>query len=60
MANWALISAFCAKNDLLFIPSVGPGYNDTRVRAWNSKYTRNRQNGEYYRVIVEFYIIFYF
>lgn len=33
----------------MFIPSVGPGYIDTRVRPWNSKNTRPRQDGRYYK-----------
>jgi glycoprotein endo-alpha-1,2-mannosidase len=49
MANWPLLSTFCAKNRLLFVPSVGPGYNDTRVRPWNAKTARDRAAGEYYK-----------
>jgi glycoprotein endo-alpha-1,2-mannosidase len=49
MSNWPALSTFCAKNAMLFIPSVGPGYIDTRVRAWNSKNTKERDNGNYYR-----------
>uniref|UniRef100_A0A915E6S2 Glycoprotein endo-alpha-1,2-mannosidase n=1 Tax=Ditylenchus dipsaci TaxID=166011 RepID=A0A915E6S2_9BILA len=32
MTNWPALSNFCATSNLLFIPSVGPGYVDTRVR----------------------------
>ncbi|XP_068195355.1 glycoprotein endo-alpha-1,2-mannosidase [Antennarius striatus] len=46
--NWASIKAFCENNNLLFIPSVGPGYIDTSVRPWNFQNTRNRINGKYY------------
>jgi glycoprotein endo-alpha-1,2-mannosidase len=49
MSNWPALSTFCSKNDMLFIPSVGPGYIDTRVRAWNGKNTKDRDNGNYYR-----------
>uniref|UniRef100_A0A914E9G6 Glycoprotein endo-alpha-1,2-mannosidase n=1 Tax=Acrobeloides nanus TaxID=290746 RepID=A0A914E9G6_9BILA len=49
MSNWPSLSAYCAKNDLLFIPSVGPGYDDTRVRPWNAKNTKERNGGNYYR-----------
>jgi len=34
--------------NLIFIPSVGPGYMDTRVRAWNDQNTKHRDNGRYY------------
>ncbi|XP_061824130.2 glycoprotein endo-alpha-1,2-mannosidase [Nerophis lumbriciformis] len=46
--NWGAIKAFCEDNELLFIPSVGPGYVDTGVRPWNFQNTRNRVNGKYY------------
>ncbi|XP_043924511.1 glycoprotein endo-alpha-1,2-mannosidase-like [Protopterus annectens] len=46
--NWPAIKAFCDSNNLLFIPSVGPGYIDTSIRPWNSRNTRNRVNGKYY------------
>ncbi|XP_041668220.1 glycoprotein endo-alpha-1,2-mannosidase [Cheilinus undulatus] len=46
--NWDSIKAFCEDNNLIFIPSVGPGYIDTGVRPWNFQNTRNRINGKYY------------
>lgn len=46
--NWKGIRAFCDNHNLLFIPSVGPGYVDTAVRPWNNHNTRNRVNGRYY------------
>lgn len=46
--NWASIKAFCEDNNLIFIPSVGPGYIDTSIRPWNFQNTRNRINGKYY------------
>uniref|UniRef100_A0A0K0FZY8 Glycoprotein endo-alpha-1,2-mannosidase n=1 Tax=Strongyloides venezuelensis TaxID=75913 RepID=A0A0K0FZY8_STRVS len=49
MSNWMSLSEFCEKNDLLFVPSVGPGYNDERVRPWNSINTKERNGGEYYK-----------
>lgn len=47
--NWAEMAAFASQHDLLFIPSVGPGYIDTRIRPWNTNSTADRQNGEYYQ-----------
>ena len=38
------------RSSLLFVPSVGPGYIDTRVRAWNGQTTRHRRKGEYYKL----------
>mmetsp|Transcript_15795 Transcript_15795/g.20750 ORF Transcript_15795/g.20750 Transcript_15795/m.20750 type:complete len:105 (-) Transcript_15795:436-750(-) len=33
---------------MLFIPSIGPGYDDTAVRPWNDKNTKSRNGGKYY------------
>lgn len=46
--NWKSLASFAYKNSLMFIPSVGPGYIDTRVRPWNSKNTHARRKGLYY------------
>ncbi|XP_037549645.1 glycoprotein endo-alpha-1,2-mannosidase-like protein [Nematolebias whitei] len=51
--NWKAIKTFCDANNLLFIPSVGPGYADTAVRPWNSHNTRNRVNGRYYETSLQ-------
>ena len=42
------MKAFSDANDLLFVTSVGPGYNDERIRPWNKKNTKARRNGAYY------------
>uniref|UniRef100_A0A7S0ZIG9 Uncharacterized protein n=1 Tax=Timspurckia oligopyrenoides TaxID=708627 RepID=A0A7S0ZIG9_9RHOD len=46
--NWQEIQTFCRKNDLLFIPSIGPGYDDMKIRPWNVRNFKDRQNGTYY------------
>uniref|UniRef100_A0ABM5ER55 Glycoprotein endo-alpha-1,2-mannosidase-like protein n=1 Tax=Pogona vitticeps TaxID=103695 RepID=A0ABM5ER55_9SAUR len=51
--NWKAIKAFCDANNLLFIPSVGPGYVDTSIRPWNNHNTRNRVNGKYYETALQ-------
>ena len=33
---------FSRKNGLLFIPSVGPGYDDTKIRPWNAAVSKDR------------------
>ncbi len=48
IANWKSMAAFARKHKLLFIPSVGPGYDDTRIRPWNKKNQRSREKGTYY------------
>lgn len=46
--NWGFLSGFAKERNLLFIPSVGPGYIDERVRPWNFANTKSRRNGDYY------------
>ena len=40
--------SYARQHNLLFIPSVSPGYIDTRVRPWNTQATRSRRKGAYY------------
>jgi glycoprotein endo-alpha-1,2-mannosidase len=47
-SNWPDMSAFAHENNLIYIPSVGPGYIDTRIRPWNEKNTKSRDKGRYY------------
>ncbi|XP_043939541.1 glycoprotein endo-alpha-1,2-mannosidase-like protein [Protopterus annectens] len=51
--NWKVIKTFCDTNNLMFIPSVGPGYIDTSIRPWNNHNTRNRVNGKYYETALQ-------
>jgi molybdopterin-biosynthesis enzyme MoeA-like protein/nicotinamide mononucleotide (NMN) deamidase PncC len=46
--NWPRLAEWAQQNDELFIPSVGPGYVDLRIRPWNNVNTRDRENGAYY------------
>jgi glycoprotein endo-alpha-1,2-mannosidase len=46
--NWRGLASWARKSSLEFVPSVGPGYLDTRVRAWNGASTRARRGGRYY------------
>lgn len=48
LKNWPYLSQWAAKRGKIFVPSVGPGYDDTRIRPWNSKNQRDRENGAYY------------
>ena len=47
--HWADLAGFAKKFSLLFVPSVGPGYMDTRIRAWNSRNTAEREGGGDYQ-----------
>jgi glycoprotein endo-alpha-1,2-mannosidase len=42
-----LLCVLCVAS--VFIPSVGPGYDDTRIRPWNGVNKRARNEGAYYR-----------
>ena len=46
--NWPVLAEWARQNNKLFIPSVGPGYIDLRIRPWNNVNTRGRLNGAYY------------
>ncbi|CAG0884043.1 unnamed protein product [Darwinula stevensoni] len=47
-ALWVQTSRSFHAKKLLFVPSVGPGYIDTRIRPWNGVTTRLRNDGGYY------------
>jgi glycoprotein endo-alpha-1,2-mannosidase len=47
-ANWPRLASFARQHSMIFIPSVGPGYIDTRIRPWNGGTTRDRAHGAYY------------
>ncbi len=46
--NWNTLQQWSTENNMIFIPCVGPGYIDTRIRPWNVSCTRDRENGAYY------------
>ncbi len=46
--NWDYLQNWAEKRDKIFIPCVGPGYIDTRVRPWNGVNIRDRNGGAYY------------
>lgn len=47
-SNWKRMSEYCQSNHLLWIPSVGPGYDDHGIRPWNFHNTKQRDRGKYY------------
>jgi len=48
LANWDQLARWAGEHDKLFIPCVAPGYIDTRIRPWNGRNTRDREQGAYY------------
>jgi len=47
-SNWSEMQQWATQNNKLFIPCVGPGYIDERIRPENSANTQDRKNGIYY------------
>ncbi|WP_288448347.1 glycoside hydrolase family 99 protein [uncultured Chryseobacterium sp.] len=47
-ANWNFMAQYAKDHNLIFIPCVGPGYSDTRIRPWNEANFKSRENGKYY------------
>lgn len=50
--NWKWLSEMSQKLDMVFIPSVGPGYDDTALRPWNADTKQDRASGKYYREMI--------
>jgi len=46
--NWPELSKWAEEHQKIFVPCVGPGYNDLRIRPWNGRNLRGRENGAYY------------
>ncbi|XP_065183189.1 glycoprotein endo-alpha-1,2-mannosidase-like protein [Sycon ciliatum] len=50
--NWKWLNELSAKLNMLFIPSIGPGYDDTAIRPWNADTRQVRAGGKYYRDMI--------
>jgi glycoprotein endo-alpha-1,2-mannosidase len=46
--NWPSMVAWSRRAQMPFVASVGPGYNDERIRPWNAANTKPRAGGAYY------------
>lgn len=46
--GWTGVRSQLEARGKLFLPSVGPGYNDTLIRPWNAAQTKGRERGRYY------------
>jgi glycoprotein endo-alpha-1,2-mannosidase len=42
-ANWRDMVSFCRQHELTCSLSVGPGYNDTKIRPWNKHNSKSRR-----------------
>ncbi|WP_106914498.1 glycoside hydrolase family 99 protein [Chryseobacterium aurantiacum] len=52
-SNWNFLSTYAKEHKLIFIPCVGPGYSDTRIRPWNEDNFKSRDNGKYYETMFD-------
>ena len=48
-ARWRELADFCREHSLRLSISVGPGYDDLQVRAWNGQNVKKRNGGGYLR-----------
>eukprot|EP00940_MAST-03C_sp_MAST-3C-sp2_P002144 g2144.t1 len=46
--HWSDIAQWMQDRSMLFVPSVGPGYDDSTIRPWNAHNTKTRNGGSYY------------
>lgn len=53
IGTWTDITNWAAGDGIPFYPSVGPGYDDRRIRPENVAATRDRRNGAYYAAMVD-------
>jgi hypothetical protein len=46
--NWKAAAAGARERGILFVPAVSPGFDDSPVNHWNSRWTRSRNCASYY------------
>ena len=47
-AQWGGLAQLTGSKGVEFFPAVGPGYNDTNLRSWNTGSVRGREGGSWY------------
>lgn len=47
-SNWPSMCRYARSKNMLCNLSVGPGYNDSLIRPWNTHNSRDREEGKYY------------
>ncbi len=53
VTNWEEMNLFAMDNTLIFIPTLRPGYDDTRIHSWNGGAVIDRDVGEFYMTMVK-------
>lgn len=46
--NWPFMAKFSNQKNILFVPTVSPGYNDSVVNHWNMRFIKPRECSKYY------------
>ncbi|KAF8564848.1 hypothetical protein P879_05164 [Paragonimus westermani] len=46
--NWQLLGSYCRQSHVDFYPSIGPGYDDSAIRPYNTYRSVNRTDGHHY------------
>lgn len=46
--NWPFMAKFSNQKNILFVPTVAPGYNDSITNHWNMRYIKPRECSKYY------------
>ena len=49
LKNWPQMKRWSEEHNMSFIPSVAPGYDDTKIRPWNSANLKPREGGQYFK-----------
>lgn len=47
--HWKKMATFARERDMMFVPCVSPGYDDSKIRPWNAANKRDREDGKYYQ-----------
>jgi glycoprotein endo-alpha-1,2-mannosidase len=48
ISNWKFLAADAVERDLLFVPTVAPGFSERKTDPWGGASERMRRNGSYY------------
>ncbi|OHT09898.1 glycoprotein endo-alpha-1,2-mannosidase [Tritrichomonas foetus] len=48
ISHWKILKKDAKDRGIIFIPSVGPGYNDEKIDRWRNDNGRSREGGQYY------------
>jgi hypothetical protein len=47
-SNWKILATSAIERNLIFVPAVSPGYNDSQIDRWNSRWVHSRGCSNFY------------